>query len=139
MRLAAKQNDLVFAHYTFNLFAPRCKYSHSGHLCPSLCTAISHTAAVLSAGMRCENSRSTVSKINTTLAFAFTPKQRPCHAHSSLPPSHNTRFPVCKRRFHCHWLICSETANPAFCYKCLFQIRTTWRKGELLTGPRCWN
>ena len=137
MRLATKQNDLVFAHYTFNFFVTRCEYSRSGHLYPSLCAVISHTAAVLSAGTRCKNSHSAVSKINTAPAFTFTPKQRPCRAHSNLPASHNTWFPVCKRWFH--WLICSETANPTSCYKRLLQVRTTWQKGELLIVPRCWN
>ena len=127
----------LFLHFPnyLNFFATHCKYFRSGH--PSLCAAISHTAAVLSVGTRCENSRSAVSKINTALAFAFTPKQRPCGAHSNLPMSHNTWFPVCKIWFH--WLICSETANPSSCYKRLFQVWTTWRKGELSTVPRRWN
>ena len=128
---------MVICCCCFNFFATHCEYSHSRHLYPVLCAAISHAAAVLSAGTHCENSCSAVSKINTAPAFAFTPKQRPCRAHSSLPTSHNTWFPVCKRWFH--WLICSETANPTSCYKHLFQVQTTWRKGELSTVPRHWN
>ena len=94
--------------------------------------------APLSFAMRCDISRrgssvSAVSKINTAPTFAFTPKQRPCGAHSNLPTSHNTWFSVCKGQFH--WLICSETANPTSCYKRLFQVQTTGEKANFRQYP----
>ena len=98
MRLKANPGFIVRLN-----FATRCEYSRSGHPCPSLCAAICHSAAVLSAGTRCANSRNAVSKCLTPLQLSriYTkPKQRPCGAHSNLPTSHNTWFPVCKRRFH---------------------------------------